>query len=102
MEEIRVAELKKRIEGNGEPVTLVDVRSPAEYAAGHVEGSENIPLQTVPQAVARLRAMPNLSLICASGNRSGVACEFLATSGVPATNVAGGVIAWHNAGFSLV
>ncbi len=98
MEEIRVAELKKRLA----EMTIVDVRSPGEYADAHVEGSENIPLQTVSGAVERLRAMPNLCLICASGNRSGMACEFLASAGVPATNVAGGVIAWHSAGFPLV
>jgi len=102
MEQIDARALKKRLEGGTDGVTLVDVRSPGEYAAGHVDGSENIPLQTVPEAIERLRALPNLCLICASGNRSGMACEFLASAGVLATNVAGGVGAWHAAGFPLV
>ncbi len=100
MEYATVSELKKRLETGG--VTLIDVRSPGEYADAHVDGSANIPLQTIPQAIERLRAMPNLHLICASDNRSGIACEFLASAGIPATNVEGGVIAWHSAGFPLV
>lgn len=102
MEQIDVAELKKRLEDGAQSATLVDVRTPGEYAAEHVEGSENIPLQTIPEAIERLRALPNLCLICASGNRSGMACEFLVSVGVPATNVAGGVGAWHATGFPLV
>ncbi|OYV63466.1 MAG: hypothetical protein B7X03_01745 [Parcubacteria group bacterium 21-58-10] len=99
MEQITVAELNNRRAGGA---TIIDVRSPAEYADAHVEGSENIPLQMVPHAVDRLRAMPNLCLICASGNRSGMACQFLASAGVRAANVVGGVISWHSAGFPLV
>lgn len=102
MEQIDVEALKKRLEGSAGGVTLVDVRSPGEYATGHVDGSENIPLQVIPEAIERLRALPNLCLICASGNRSGMACQFLASAGVPATNVTGGVGAWHAAGFPLV
>ncbi len=98
MEQIDVRELKKRF---GD-MTLIDVRSPAEYADAHIEGSENIPLQTIPGAIERLRAMQNPCFICASGNRSSAACEFLASEGMLATNVEGGVGAWYNAGFPLV
>ena len=102
MEYVHVAELKKRLEDVTGGVTLVDVRSPGEYADAHVDGSENIPLQTIPQAIERLRTMQNLHLICASDNRSGMACQFLASAGVPAANVQGGLIAWQSAGFPLV
>jgi len=99
MEQIDAAELKNRLGGRA---TVIDVRTPGEYADAHIEGSENIPLQMVPHAIERLRAMQNLCLICASGSRSSVAQQFLASSGVTAANVQGGLIAWHNAGFPLV
>jgi phage shock protein E len=54
---------------------LVDVRSPSEFAGGHVEGAINLPLERVAAAIAT--AVPDKStaivVYCASGMRSGVA-----------------------------
>jgi rhodanese-related sulfurtransferase len=68
-------------------MTIIDVRSPAEFAGGHVKGSSNIPLQEVPSRVEDLRNMPQpLILCCASGNRSGQATHFLQTQGIACEN----------------
>ncbi|MBK8499254.1 MAG: rhodanese-like domain-containing protein [Flavobacteriales bacterium] len=41
------------------PHSIVDVRTPEEFAGGHVPGSINIPLNEVPERVEELRALPN-------------------------------------------
>lgn len=68
-------------------MTIVDVRSEAEFAGGHVEGSLNIPLQAVPNRVEEFRNLSKpLYLCCASGNRSGQAAAFLISNGIECTN----------------
>ncbi len=68
---------------NTEGATIVDVREPYEYAMGHVEGSINIPLGQVPGSVDKFRNMSKpLIMICASGNRSGQATQFLQMNGI--------------------
>ncbi|RMG95386.1 MAG: rhodanese-like domain-containing protein [Deltaproteobacteria bacterium] len=65
-----------------EGALLVDVRTPAEFAAGHVEGAKNIPVQELPQ---RLRELGDPSrpvvLYCRSGARSASAARLLAQHG---------------------
>ena len=64
-------------------VTIIDVREPFEYFFGHVKDSINIPLGQVPGKVAEFKEMSKpIVLICASGNRSGQATEFLRKQGV--------------------
>jgi phage shock protein E len=65
---------------HSEPMTMViDVRSPSEYATGHVRHSVNIPLDRLADEIAQ--AVPDKSLpvvlCCASGGRSGMACSFM-------------------------
>jgi rhodanese-related sulfurtransferase len=78
--------------------TLIDVREPDEYEAGHVPGARLLPLGDVPAAVGDLTGQGDLVVICHSGVRSMRACEFLAASGIPATNIAGGTLAWVASG----
>ena len=78
---------------NAETATIVDVRSPAEFTGGHVEGSINIPLE---QVQGRLEEFKNMStpliLCCASGGRSGIATDFLESEGLSNLYNGGG---WH-------
>ena len=68
-------------------MTIIDVRSPGEFAGGHVKGSSNIPLQDVPARLEDFRNMPQpLILCCASGNRSGQATHFLQSNGIACEN----------------
>ena len=66
--------------------TIVDVRSPAEFAAGHVKGSINIPLLEFPRRLDEVRRMRNLVLCCASGTRSAVAAALLKQNGIECEN----------------
>jgi rhodanese-related sulfurtransferase len=63
--------------------TIIDVRSEGEFMMGHVEGSINIPLDTVPDRVEEFKTMEKpIVFCCASGNRSGQATRFLLAQGV--------------------
>ncbi len=58
---------------------LIDVRSPGEYAGGHLEGSINVPLDEFTRRITELvpdKATP-IVLCCASGARSGAAAGWL-------------------------
>jgi rhodanese-related sulfurtransferase len=69
--------------------TVIDVRTPAEFAGGHVAGSVNIPLDTVQRELPRFQAITGpIVLVCASGNRSGQATAWLRAQGL--TNVENG------------
>jgi rhodanese-related sulfurtransferase len=67
---------------------LVDVRSPGEFTEGHVKGSTNIPLDTVPSQLAKFKDKKNIVVFCRSGNRSGQAKTILEQNGF--TNVVNG------------
>ncbi|MBX6380956.1 MAG: rhodanese-like domain-containing protein [Thermoflavifilum aggregans] len=64
-------------------VTIIDVRTPQEFASGHVEGSINIPLQTLAQRIDEIKSMPApIVLCCASGARSARAKLILQQAGI--------------------
>jgi rhodanese-related sulfurtransferase len=66
---------------------VVDVRSEAEFAGGHVTDSLNIPLETVANNIEKLKEM-NKPIIacCASGMRSDLATQMLNKNGLEAIN----------------
>ena len=71
---------------------LLDVRTPEEYAAGHVPGSRNIPLDQI--GTAQLDRSAPLFVCCRSGARSGQACAVLTRRGFEAVNI-GGILYYH-------
>ena len=76
---------------NNPNATIVDVRSEGEFASGHVAGSINIPLDTVPNKVEEFKNMSKpLVLCCLSGGRSGKATAFLQQNGVDEVYNGGG------------
>lgn len=77
-----VVDLKSIID---EGAFLVDVRTPGEFASGHVKGSVNIPLDAVPNQLAKFKGKKNIVVFCRSGNRSGQAKSILEQHGF--TNV---------------
>jgi phage shock protein E len=64
-----------------EGATVIDVRSPAEFAGGHVAGSVNIPLTTLGEAPLGVDPGRWLIVCCASGTRSAVAKGILRRRG---------------------
>ncbi|MFB8103777.1 MULTISPECIES: rhodanese-like domain-containing protein [Streptomyces] len=87
-----------------EEFTVIDVRAPGEYAAGHVPGALNIPLDKLPDTLPALKsasARGSLLVVCASGVRSTRACEILAGADIEAATLAGGTSAWEGDGRGL-
>ena len=66
--------------------TIVDVRTPAEFMGGHVEGSVNIPLNELPKRMNELKGKEGLLLCCASGARSAQATMLLRENGIACEN----------------
>lgn len=82
--------------------TLLDVREPDEWAAGHAERATHVPLGEVPDRLAELPHGSPLYVVCRSGARSGRAVDWLQRQGVDAVNVSGGMRAWEAAGKAMV
>lgn len=61
---------------------LVDVRTPGEFAEGHVIGSVNIPLDKVTMELEKFKNKKNIIVFCRSGNRSGQAKTILEQQGI--------------------
>ncbi len=71
-------------------VTLLDVRTPREYAGGHIEGFRNIPVDELRERLREIEPGKSVYVICQSGLRSYIACRILAGHGYEAYNFAGG------------
>jgi rhodanese-related sulfurtransferase len=71
-------------------VSVVDVREPDEYVAGHIPGAVNVPLSLVPLRFNELDKAETQYLICESGVRSAQACAYLEQQGFDVVNIAGG------------
>lgn len=79
--------------------TLIDVREPFEYEAGHVEGALLMPLAETVRLASDLPKDEPVYVICRSGNRSLSASQALVDAGFEdVRNVDGGMIAWEASG----
>ena len=66
---------------------IVDVRSQSEFASSKVEGSINVPLESMQYKVSKLKNLKRpLILICVSGRRSGLAANMLKSEGIDCMN----------------
>lgn len=84
--------------------TVIDVRTPTEYASGHLPGALNIPLDHVRRALPEIRHAAErgeVLVVCASGARSENACKLLSEQGIPTATLAGGTGAWVADGHDL-
>jgi adenylyltransferase/sulfurtransferase len=91
------AELQTLLERQDTAATLrlVDVREPDEFAAGHLNGAINIPLDALPARLPEFLNPTTVVFVCRSGMRSQRAAELASRSGVPAVaHLEGGLLAW--------
>ncbi len=95
-----LAELQRMERG----ITLVDVRSPAEFDAIHIPGSYNVPLEQLTEHRTEFSSVGGpVVLVCRSGMRARQAEAILADVDIPRLHVLdGGVTAWEQTGLAVV
>ncbi|MDH5401842.1 MAG: rhodanese-like domain-containing protein [Candidatus Heimdallarchaeota archaeon] len=102
--EIDAKELQQLISNNTK-ITLIDVRTPREWKqTGVIPGSVLLSMDELANKLqngfdSQLRDKPSIIFVCNSGNRSyNVTNYFVNKLNIKATNLRGGVIAWHRIG----
>jgi rhodanese-related sulfurtransferase len=97
---LQLADLRRR----GDSITLIDVRTPAEYGEVHVDFAHNVPLDRLtPKDVAGMVSQGPVYFVCKSGTRSQKACEKMLAAGVEhVISVEGGTAACEAAGLPVI
>lgn len=72
---------------------LLDVRTPSEFAGGHLEGAVNIPVDELPARKAEITAGREVVVYCRSGRRSAIAADLLRDAGHKVLDI-GTMSAW--------
>jgi phage shock protein E len=70
---------------------VIDVRTPEEFNAGHLEQAVNYPLSELDKYITALDKSQPIVLYCRSGNRSGQALAYMESKGFTALHNAGGL-----------
>lgn len=95
--ELTPQEVQTRI-ARGEAVAMIDVREPEEFALTHLDGSQLVPMGTVPGELQRLEGLADeqdLMVLCHHGVRSLQVVSWLRAHGVEnCYSVAGGIDRW--------
>jgi rhodanese-related sulfurtransferase len=100
---LNVSEFSQKITEPG--VIILDVRTPEEFASGHIEGALNIDFNSgnFANEITRLNPSETYAVYCRSGSRSGQAASIMHKAGFhDVSNLNGGVIDWTNDGLPLV
>ena len=97
MQEITATELKNRMD-DGEPIQLIDVRQPDEYAFAKIPGAKLIPLGDIIKRMDEIDPSRETVVHCKMGGRSAKAIEVLQRAGFQGDlkNLKGGITAWSN------
>ena len=69
---------------------LLDVRTPSEFASGHIPGAVNIPVDDLRSRLDELPHDRNIAAYCQVGQRGYLATRILLQSGFSASNIGGG------------
>lgn len=76
------------------PDVIIDVRTPEEYAGGHIDGAINLPVERIGKdfgSIKGLTPQSTILLYCRSGRRSAVAAEILGQKGYTRVLDGGGI-----------
>jgi rhodanese-related sulfurtransferase len=81
---------------------VLDVRTPEEYASGHVPGAVNVPYDQVASRLAEIPRDKDVVLYCRSGRRAGLAAEVLEKAGYKELQLMqGDMPAWQQSGLPV-
>ena len=104
VESVSVSELSALLASDGPPL-LLDVRTQAEFRAGHLARAVSVPLSELRQRVEEVRrqaASRSIAIMCRSGSRSLSASILLKQAGFAhVLNVSGGLSRWRAQGYPM-
>lgn len=96
-------DLKEILPMLGARETFLDVRTPEEFAEGHIAGAKNIPHEEVLSHLSELKQFEKVYVFCRSGKRAKIAFDSLSQSGL--NNLVcitdGGMMNWIDSGYPL-
>jgi|SRR5690625_1626034 len=94
MKEVTATELQKLLKEPSK-VEVIDVRETMEVQMGMIPNAIHIPLGEIQSRMSELEKKKEYVIVCRSGNRSGVATQFLQAYGYDAANMVGGMLDWN-------
>ncbi len=90
------SELQRLLQENSPGFHLIDVRTPAEYASGHIPGAINIPVDVIGENPPAAEKGDRIVVYCRSGARSGRARQTLLGLGFTDVVNFGAVANWKD------
>lgn|SRR5688572_3165660 len=95
-ENLHSAEFERKLNENPHAI-LLDVRTAAEFRSERIPNAINIDVtdSSFPQKIGELDKTKTYFVYCRSGGRSGQACSIMASEGLTAFNLAGGISNWR-------
>jgi rhodanese-related sulfurtransferase len=102
-ETFTMQDLHERAGSLGANALMLDVRSPEEFAEGHIAGARNIPHETVASHANELKKREKVYVYCRTGRRAVAACEALKKAGLANLVCIGttGMKHWLEAGYPV-
>lgn len=97
---ITPAEYQARFGAHADHI-LIDVRTPEEFASGHIPGAVNISVDELAQRLNEIPQDKPVVLYCRSGNRSNQAAQILERAGYTQIYDLGGIITWVQQGYPV-
>lgn len=99
---LTISQYRSRFVETGADHVLIDVRSPEEFAGGHIPGAINLPLHQIASGLFTLPGDHPIAVVCANGYRSRQAAQLLANAEFsPIIYLQGGTMAWVIQGWPL-
>ena len=84
------------------PMQLLDVRTPGEFAQGHIKGAINIPYDQLDQQLARFDKDTEIVVYCRSGRRAAIAEDVLINNGLlKVSHLDGDMLGWEAKGLPI-
>ena len=95
IEEVKPFDIARRLK-NDEKLNIIDVREGNEVETGKIPGAKHIPLGEILTRLDELDKEKEYVMVCRSGNRSGLASEWLTEKGFKVKNMVGGMSNWES------